>query len=860
MPLPSGRRTDAFSSNDGEVRDVPTAEEPAGTEIQHTNPTYVDYITASPPTASEVDRPAPAADALQRLRNSRTTEDIDSGLQSRTETKDMPEKLYSRVERANDATQDILDASDGLIQAKLDSFFEGVPWLLNALDEVAKIHPVVSIVAITFKAVYTMELKRRDNERCVTALYVEMKDMVHVLISLGDIKDPLIKDHNGVTLESRLEIVCRDAACDMVACANVCDAYRRKHPVTRVFRSLHWQTKLADFMAKFSKHRSSFNQALAIHTARLMNDVRTMVAGIEHSLESLGARFSDLFRSEDHRLSDEHVVILKSLRESTNDTADDKYKYRDILQEMAVEGRRRNPNFKQDEALGSMRTNLTIKELQRELCESVDQAIDNNTEAFQRKYALHREQLPEELPKLFASMATEMTDRLMAGPHDRIKNEELREIWKDMNWRRNVKVQQFVMTLRDHFQDKIGTLNFLPDPPKQEATLSVPEIEFQGTGNLVVDSQTSDPSATSMALVITGQAAVTHGQESKDRGIQKIDDWPFEYMNFRWMPQIMEAFDDDGSGFVSINEVNQLTDSLPRELGWSLPHWIAYWAIGWQACAIWYRDEIDRLFRTMFKLLLTVKPENQSWANLYLIKIWPYVTALTMGLHDENVPPILYRFQAYKQMEETRIKKNLEGIQYEIDGLDTVHVVTGGVRIEKRILPLVYLLLKRDIKMFYYAQEKVLIEHTVVLNAVRGLREVQLATHRRVRELEAQYKQQRLDPVAKFDHASCGLFRYFHGRTHDLWSLSKVREINAVRIAQPRKEQDLTMEDLRENCPEVGLWGDRLSTSPASYTMLYEPDYSEFSVQKVLNIGISYINVEAPLQTLQVNWFSFSFD
>jgi hypothetical protein len=73
------------------------------------------------------------------------------------------------------------------------------------------------------------------------------------------------------------------------------------------------------------------------------------------------------------------------------------------------------------------------------------------------------------------------------------------------------------------------------------------------------------------------------------------DGWALKYINIGRMQSILEAFDDDVSGFVTVNEVNSFTRSRP--LGWrhvissgsrglfvhlhhSLPHWIAYWAIG----------------------------------------------------------------------------------------------------------------------------------------------------------------------------------------------------------------------------------------------------------------------------------------
>ena len=74
------------------------------------------------------------------------------------------------------------------------------------------------------------------------------------------------------------------------------------------------------------------------------------------------------------------------------------------------------------------------------------------------------------------------------------------------------------------------------------------------------------------------------------------DSWALKYINIGRTRSILEAFDDDASGFVTVDEVNRFTRSRP--LGWrcasvsqvhavssvhpdhSLPHWIAYWAIG----------------------------------------------------------------------------------------------------------------------------------------------------------------------------------------------------------------------------------------------------------------------------------------
>lgn len=94
----------------------------------------------------------------------------------------------SRLAKAPLDTPQVADA----IQKGVSTFMETVPSLMRALDEVAKIHPFISgelrlfnerikvyvtgrspVAVLAFKAVYTLEVKRRENDRRVLALYTE---------------------------------------------------------------------------------------------------------------------------------------------------------------------------------------------------------------------------------------------------------------------------------------------------------------------------------------------------------------------------------------------------------------------------------------------------------------------------------------------------------------------------------------------------------------------------------------------------------------------------------------------------------------------------------------------------------------
>ena len=56
------------------------------------------------------------------------------------------------------------------------------------------------------------------------------------------------------------------------------------------------------------------------------------------------------------------------------------------------------------------------------------------------------------------------------------------------------------------------------------------------------------------------------------------DEWTLRYISVPYIQPILEAIDDDASGFITISEVNKFSAARPE--GWSLRRWIAYWAIG----------------------------------------------------------------------------------------------------------------------------------------------------------------------------------------------------------------------------------------------------------------------------------------
>jgi hypothetical protein len=120
----------------------------------------------------------------------------------------------------------------------------------------------------------------------------------------------------------------------------------------------------------------------------------------------------------------------------------------------------------------------------------------------------------------------------------------------------------------------------------------------------------------------------------------------------------------------------------------SIPHWVSYWAVGWQIWSTKYCVEIEDIFHQMSLLKDSVgiiMPGNRGYINSYIDVIWDVVTALTSSIDRYDAAPswLMEKYKAYNERQEEVLAKRLEEIRYDIDDIDTVRLIVGGDPIEK---------------------------------------------------------------------------------------------------------------------------------------------------------------------------------
>lgn len=111
-----------------------------------------------------------------------------------------------------------------------------------------------------------------------------------------------------------------------------------------------------------------------------------------------------------------------------------------------------------------------------------------------------------------------------------------------------------------------------------------------------------------------------------------------------------------------------------------------------------YCLKIEETFDAMIRLAYEVLPENRRTINFYINDVWRLVTVFVQSIsrdeatvlalsqhpmeRDGQTQELMTRFEPYVAAEEKRLLRNLEDINYRVDGPDTVRVVSGGNRIE----------------------------------------------------------------------------------------------------------------------------------------------------------------------------------
>ncbi|KAI0708178.1 hypothetical protein C8T65DRAFT_211601 [Cerioporus squamosus] len=690
-----------------------------------------------------------------------------------------------------------------VVREGVNTLIDSLPGLLKALDEVAKLHPFIGIAVSAFRIVVELDIKRRDNDKKIGVLFAEMKDMMEALLQLRSIKDEETIGPDGMTIKARMQELVKQAADEIKSCANACDTYSKKRLIVKVIKGSVWDSTLKGFIDAFANRRKAFTFALSIHIGVGVDDANRKLKIIDEKIDIVLEFFAKAVTPEQQELA-----LLVQKKGGPRSVMGDNDTLKELLRfkpSSATTATKRDASGAEHKAHDAGSDDLTI--VKEELFDSPELAIRKNLDIFERKFKMQQRELTEEVKRVIHHEGDRVIEAVTSGPHERIIDPDIHAIWKEMRWPGHVKARHFVLALRDFYREQ----------------LEVKKRKIHGLAE--VASRLNDQ-----------------------------DEWALEYISLTRLQAISEAIDDDASGFVTIAEVNQFTTSRPKE--WSLPQWIAYWAVGWHMTAQDYKSKIVEIFAKMFSIRPLVHPANRNAVDQYLRSVWKTVCTLTLSLVPANYPDSLReRFKSYVDSEEQRLREGLETVKYDIDAMDTLSLIMGPGRVEKYLFPLLYLLLHRDFEIFRVCRTKV-IHKDELWDSSDTILYVLDAVIDRYYDLLATFKQQKLDPKTQFKIHASELFDYWHD-DEEFWSLKHLKEFEFQDIEYDEEKEDQNVDvDKLLNYPAAS---DDLYTLPTD--VLTESDAQADEAVRMMYVSVFLLDIHSTYCLLAIcrlgRWYGY---
>ncbi|KAJ6536683.1 hypothetical protein DFH09DRAFT_1324429 [Mycena vulgaris] len=273
----------------------------------------------------------------------------------------------------------------------------------------------------------------------IIALHVEMRDMMAVLVQLGNIQDVDKVAPDGTTVKGRLEALIARTSEDIKLCACACDVYSKKKLVVKVLKGPIWETRLVKFCGVFTKRRAEFEFALSIHTALGVDAANKTLGDVDKTTQEMSAKMDMMMRTFQQFVSAEQKDMMKVVESKGGLKAceeNDK-----ILKELNDLENAGNPQSAA--GLGGKPSNLA--DLKEDLHLTPELAMEKNMAVFSRKFEVQKRQIIDELSRVIQREGDRVISMVTAGPHDKIL---------DPGWRGSVKTRHFVMALRDYYQEK----------------------------------------------------------------------------------------------------------------------------------------------------------------------------------------------------------------------------------------------------------------------------------------------------------------------------------------------------------------------------------------------------------------------
>lgn len=287
-----------------------------------------------------------------------------------------------------------------------------------------------------FRVVVELDKKRRDNEKKITLIFAEMKDMMEVLVQyvstslrqpaslyspqhrLRSIKDEDAPGFDGMTIKARLQGLVERSAEDVKECANTCDAYSKERLLAKVFKSSSWDDKFKAFLSLFADRRRAFTFALEMHIGKAVDASNRKLDTVDAKLDVVLTIFSALITPDQQEI--EGIIRSKGGMQAV---------LRDDAALAGLLAYRPPPSGSEatlqiaglQQILHLRKDKSEISTVREQLYETTETAVRKNMDTFERKFTMQQRRMAEEMEGIVRNESDRVINTVLMGPHTRIK-------------------------------------------------------------------------------------------------------------------------------------------------------------------------------------------------------------------------------------------------------------------------------------------------------------------------------------------------------------------------------------------------------------------------------------------------------
>ncbi|KAF7370161.1 Protein kinase domain-containing protein [Mycena sanguinolenta] len=396
--------------------------------------------------------------ASQTQAEDSTIDAAESYYSQANEWKDQLEDFFaenaSTINNAENVLSVALDVKN--IEEKFTALAQTSRTIMAGLDILGQIHPFISLAAQAFKLAINIDVTRRENDKKVLAVQLQMQDMIVVLFLLRHIRDPKEKV-GGQTVETRMRGLVQSIANHVTSCRSACEGYQKKGFIPKMIKCKDYEDRLATYAQIFADDKREIQFSLQLYMTYGVDEIK-------QKLDQQGAYFKAQMQELFRKLETAHERDVQNLIER-NGGAQNCVENDEVLRELFAMG---------GEILATRHEVANArKSLQKELTEEVDEALKKHIGL------LSHQQLEKQNDLVLKTVTSDKEGNPRCVPQWAAREDFGSEIWREQGWRGSVPGQDFVSALNEYYEEKLAKSG---DSAEQADTRSLHDSERWALG------------------------------------------------------------------------------------------------------------------------------------------------------------------------------------------------------------------------------------------------------------------------------------------------------------------------------------------------------------------------------------------